>query len=191
MPSPDEIKDLALDMIGETRDSNLLDDSSDGRKLKRGYDTSLASMLGGYNWKFATKFQDLAALAEAPAGDMWSYQYELPSDCLQPRRLNEDDRAEWERVGDNILTNEPSPILLEYTKLVTDPGLWPGTFVTAFITLLASVYAGTFKNDYAAVKEMRSLYYQNDLPEAKTQDAKARSIVQIRVPTLTDDVRSF
>lgn len=191
MPSPDEIAQLAMNVLGQQMTASMNDDTADGRMLKRGYDTTLAAILGGYPWRFAHARIRLAQSAPAPDSSLFTYAYELPSDCLQPKRISEDDRLQWERQGDKILTMKAPPLLLEYTRLVVDPGLWPGTFVTAFITLLASVYAGTFKNDYAVMKELRSLYYQADLPEAKTQDARAASINQIRVPTLTTDQRIF
>jgi hypothetical protein len=192
MPSPDDIANDALDMIGETITDNLLDETANGRKKKRGYDKALRAMLGGsYAWRFAKERIYLAALAEAPLSAMWSYQYELPSDCVKPRRIQEDDRAEWAREGDKLLANSAGPLLLEYTKLVTDPGLWPGAFDVALTRLAASFYAGSFKHDSDKAKEMYQFYITTDLPEAKTGDAQQASISAIRVPTLTTDVRVF
>jgi hypothetical protein len=191
MSSPDEIKDLALDLIGETTESNLLDDTTDGRKLRRGYDSTLRILLSSYAWRFAKKYGVIAATTGTPTGDQWTFQYQLPSDSLRPRRIQENDRISWLRVGDKLWTNEGAPITLEYTELVTDTGRWPGGFEAAFIKRLGSVYAGTFKHDSAKVRELLAEYYELDLPEARTADAKEASIEKLWVPNLTSDVRKF
>lgn len=191
MPSPDDIAALAVDMIGQTKSSNLDDDTAEGRKLKRGYDVMLDGILGSYPWKFARHPIYLATTAPLPAGTDWAYAYRLPDDCLQPLRLGEDDRTAWERVGDLILTDEIAPVLLNYTRRVVNPGLWPGAFQIAFITLLASVYAGTLKSDYELVFKIREIYEKVDLPEAKSQDARAQGLHRTYTPELTTDVRRY
>ncbi len=72
-----------------------------------------------HHWSCAKARQRLAHLAEAPEGQDWQYQFQLPANprCLKIRKTEPD--SPWERIGNMLLSNE-SELVLIFTKEITD-----------------------------------------------------------------------
>lgn len=190
MPSQTEIVNYSLDMVNV---SPILDlDANDGKaqKCKRLFEKTLREALSEDDWKFAKKRISIAADATAPISE-WLYAYTLPADCLKPQRVNDDDSIAWEVEGRKILTDTTAPIILEYTKLSTDPNEWTGEFSRYFNNVLAARYAEAFPqdNDKSRIKMAEA---QNDLHTAIAKNGQTGPVHVPQVTTLTGvGVRRF
>ena len=71
-------------------------------------------------WTCAKVRQRLAALSDAPEGEEWEHQFQLPVNprCLVVRKTDPD--SPWEKAGSVLLSNE-SELVLIYTKEITNP----------------------------------------------------------------------
>lgn len=146
-----DICNLALDNLGVTNKIESLGDASkEGKACGRWYATVRDVVLRSFPWPFARRVQALSATADTPS--LWVYAYDLPDDCLKPRRLvRQGERAAlypppFELALDStgskvvLVTDEPEA-LLEYTIKCEYPSkvaLFPATFVDALAWMLAS-----------------------------------------------------
>lgn len=103
--------------------------------------------LSSHSWSFARKRAALALLTnDSP---QWAYKYQLPSDCLRPRKIlavdeldaPERNGAPFEREGDAVYTDRADAVLI-YTRDVTDTTKYTPDFVTGLGMLLAGYLAG-------------------------------------------------
>lgn len=85
--------------------------------------------LQGEDWFFNRARKSISVTTSAePSFGRYDYAYAIPSECVFIRglcdRYNDDVRYEYERQGQYILTNQPSPIYLLYNeRLVLANGL--------------------------------------------------------------------
>jgi hypothetical protein len=112
------------------------------------FDSTRDEVLRAAPWNFATAIAALALVSQnaAPYAPEWPYSYQLPADCLAPRRFQNGagirretrlSRVRWRRMGDLLLTDQPSPAYLEYTARITDTTRFDPDFAAAFSYLLA------------------------------------------------------
>lgn len=161
MASVVQICNMALSHIGsEARVSSISppDGSVEAGHCVTFYDMARTELIEPGNWRFALK---RAALAEVTnASSTWAYAYEMPSDCMAPKRIlragtgltvfNQDtaqfstqdaDSADFEIEGEVLYTNEPAAVLV-YVRDVTDTTRFTPSFTSALSYLLASYLAG-------------------------------------------------
>jgi hypothetical protein len=181
MASKTDICNLALSHFGQAADISSIDPpdgSAEAEHCARFYPIALAEMLEAHPWTFAAKRDTLAELTNDR--DDFAYKYQLPADCVKPRRLlpdgyssDEDDGAEYQREGSYIYTDEADATLV-YTYRLNDTTKFSGLFVTALSLRLASYIAGPIIKDPSGAVQDR-LYQRSErkLAEAKVSDANS------------------
>ena len=79
----------ALAKVGATRISSLDDDKKQARLCKELYTIITQQMIESHPWNFAISRVEVAAVVAAPAFG-FSYQFQVPSDCLRILNLQDD-----------------------------------------------------------------------------------------------------
>lgn len=135
MASQVDIANRALDKLGAETIVSLDEDSENARVINRQYTIVLDSMLRSHTWNCAKTRVVLAPLAAAPAFD-YTYQFQLPADCLRP--LFPKDVTDWSvEKGNVLLTNDGNVLNLLYVSTLPDPNDMDACFVEAFASKLA------------------------------------------------------
>lgn len=150
------ICNIALRLLGQDRISSLDENVEAARILNDIYDYVLKNTLRSHPWNFAIKRGSLAQLSATPEYG-YSYQYQLPTDCLKVIEMSEDD-AEWVIEGRKLLTDEDEATI-QYIALITDPNEYDSNFVMAFAARLAAemCYPITSNASLTEAKEAKAL----------------------------------
>lgn len=137
------ICNLALGKLGARRIIALTEESPEARACALHYEETRDEVLRHHRWNFAIKRQDLSQLAIPPISG-WSFQYQLPEDCLRMLELNgltqTSNPGYWEVEGKKLLTNEESATI-RYIARVTDCNQFDAIFVEALALRLAAKLA--------------------------------------------------
>lgn len=159
---------VALSHLGNARRVAAIDPpdgSAEADYCATFYPLSVTEMLEAADWSFARK---RVALAPAPTNEstVWQYAYELPSDCLVPRRILtgdaskfDQDSAQFDVEGDVLYTNQAEAVLL-YTRPVSDPTKFSPSFDASLSLLLASYLAGPILKGSEGVNAKAGLHKQ-------------------------------
>ena len=152
MASETEILNLALSHVGVSKEVANIDteNSASASAGRRFFKPARDETFRDFNWPFATEFGTLGLVETAPNTD-WGYSYRYPSDCMRARKLltgvrnsTREGRASYKIASDAsgklIFTDEANAVL-EYTRLVTDVGLFPQDYIMMLSLLLASYIA--------------------------------------------------
>lgn len=182
MASVAAICNMALSHIGS--DATIVslsppDGSVEAGHCARFYPIARAEALESHTWTWAKKRAALSQVTNPST--VWTYAYALPSDCLGPVRVlqqnsvanfiswpwtdpvtadelvlwTERGSAEFEVEGQVLLTHEPDAVLL-YTQDVTDTTKFSTSFTVMLSYLLASYLAGPIiKGDAGATAALR------------------------------------
>lgn len=135
---------LALAKVGGGTVESESEDTRQRKACSAIHDQIRDEILETHVWGFAKGRVQLAETSANPDFG-WTYSYQLPVDCLQPRRL-EDDGA-YDIEGDELLT-ESSPAQLHYTKSITDMAKVSPSFAALFAHRMGIELAGSLtKND--------------------------------------------
>ena len=155
-----DLANAALSMIREDPLTSI-DDPDDARAIeaKRLWQTIVrGSVLRSADWN-AVRTQANLNQVTNPRGTEWGYCYQLPADYLIARRIASMNAAVYpsrfevlwipfEIIGKTILTDE-STVMLVYTYLETNPGVYDDLLFDACATRLAAELAysraGSFK----------------------------------------------
>jgi hypothetical protein len=94
------------------------------------------------------------------------YTYDIPSDCLKPRRL--DSKTKFERFETRLVTADPEAVLI-YTKAVTDTTKFSDEFEECLIAKLASILCMPLLGAKAGAQilPVMEAQYRQALAEAK------------------------
>lgn len=167
MSSAIDICNLALSHIGqgvEVVSIDPADGSTEAGYCKRFYPMARQEALEAGDWSFSLKRLRLAQVANPST--VWTYAYQLPSDCLRARRvlrssaflgiwgfgvadgyaaidrtINEQGSAQFEIESGVLLTHEPEAVLL-YVRDVTDTTEFTPGFVMSLGMMMAAYLAG-------------------------------------------------
>ncbi len=157
----------ALTKLGVDRITALTDDTEAGRVCSVRFQEILEYMLERYDWTFATGRAQLAALSDAPDFE-YTYQFQLPTDCLHVRSEYND--YPYKKEG-RLLLADSTPLQIIYTKNVTDMNeLSPG-FREAFAFYLASELAVPLVGS-RALSETKRAEYKLTFGSAIAKDAQ-------------------
>ena len=182
-----DIVNLAFDEIGHNSINTFDDGGVPADSAKRVFPVVLRAMLTDTQWNFANRPVSLAADVTAPIMT-YSRAFTLPGDWVRVWTIAGNEQAVWEIKEGKILTNETSPLLVEYTFYNDNPTTWAGTFTLACIKFLASFFAMSVAHDPKLAKEKFGEYrvLNNDAKAIDAQQGKARVIVST---SLTTDIR--
>lgn len=140
------IFNMALDLLKEEPILGPTDSRSAVKWMNRNYALTRDALLRQHPWNCALSRASLAAMSDVPAFG-WSYQYQVPSDCLRVLPLadlgKQNGRSTpfaYERR--RILTNVSAPLLLRYIGQIEEPEM-DAMFKQALAATLAGK-AGNF-----------------------------------------------
>lgn len=138
--SDTSICNLALQLLGDARIGSLTEGTSVARAFVDCYEQKRDALLSAYNWKFAIKRATLAPSGVEPDFD-YDYAFPLPSDCLRPLLPKDRTELDWSiEQHENvpaILTNDGATLEVRYISRVTNPAIYPPTFIDALAASLA------------------------------------------------------
>jgi len=180
--SETDVKNAALALVGEAPLTGSNDDSTAQLHSKLLYKFARNECHAlRIEWAFCRVRTSIAAHADDPEHGSYDYQFVLPSLCLRVRRLQEStyDDVEYPFSRELMLKTEGSsikeyPVILAnvstayivYTRLVTDPNMWPAYFTKLVYTRLAIMLCEPLKQDKTKKEQLRSMYV-DALAEAK------------------------
>lgn len=182
MASPSDICNLGLGHIQGAADVSSISPPDNTREAKlcaKFYPVARDTVVGAYNWGFATRRTLLASIGSPPDG--WLYRYKAPNDYLKSISLyiagSSEAALDYDEEGDDqegtvILANVDAAYL-KYIQRVTVSARFPPLVVTSISWLLASYLAGplgkSVQDRNGALRE-----FALNLAEAKTVDANNR-----------------
>ena len=114
----------------------------------------MATILEYHDWNCARKRAELAAQATAPIFG-YGYSYVLPSNYLKVRRINGSETVIYKVEGQALLTDEVSPIFLEYTGFEIDPNQWSPSVYQCMSLFLQAKLAVPLKSDSKLARDLR------------------------------------
>lgn len=166
MPSVVDICNRALILIGADTIMSLTEDTEVARYCNAVYEQIRDEVLRAHVWNCCLARASLPRLSESPAWG-YSYQYQLPSDCLRVVRF-EDLDTDYKIEGRKLLTNASSAKIL-YIKRETDPNQYDPLLIGCIAARLAAELAYPIANSADLAKQMWALY-ERKLAEAKAVD---------------------
>lgn len=175
MPSSEtEICNLALGHLGEGRIESLQEESVAARACALHYVNVRDQVLRSHRWNFAQGRLTLPRLEDAPAFG-WSYQYELPADCLRVLEFNgteEGDVISEEYIieGRRLLTNAATANLV-YLRRIENVAQFDALFVEALSAKLAIALSETIRGTTGKTEELTTMYERVTAPLARRVDA--------------------
>lgn len=130
-----EICNIALQEVGAKRILSLGDSTVEAQLCNDFFTITREEVLRAHPWKFAAK---RASLAVVPGGPSWgfTYQYQLPTDCLRVTKVQDDESFPWTVEGTLLLTDNPVAFI-KYTRKVTAAADMDSSFVVALALKLA------------------------------------------------------
>ena len=118
--------------MGETPLQSLTEDTESAITANYIYDQVYHDLLSKAPWRFAVTKQTLSQLVAAPLNE-WTYQYQIPSDCVRVLRVYPD--QDYDIYGDTIYS-KASALALDYVAKVAEDVL-PPYFVRLLVLELA------------------------------------------------------
>lgn len=154
--STTNIANMALGHLGQGLqiDDFDTDTSPAGKACRAYYELARDATLERFPWAFAVERVALALVGDGEdEHEEWEYVYQVPSDCLAPRRIlsgtrndNPSTVVRYVVKGDQIFTDMEDAVL-EYTKQVTNAPDFPPSFVEALSYKLAQLISPRVAKD--------------------------------------------
>jgi hypothetical protein len=167
-----EVCNLALTALGSQPITAFppTDDSQAAKLAQACYQMLADEVLSAADFACAETRQALNADTTAPEDPEWTYQFQLPIDCLHVRGVSP--ATDYVRSGNMLLCNEVS-ITLVYTRKLTDPTLLDSHVGSAIAARIAMHLAPKIvqKMDFT---RMMIAAYDRALLEARMADAKGK-----------------
>tara|TARA_R110000744_G_scaffold10618_4_gene32911 strand:- start:3694 stop:4296 length:603 start_codon:yes stop_codon:yes gene_type:complete len=182
-----QIVNNALVKIGANAILTLTEDTEAARAANLVYDQIRDACIRDHVWNFAVNRVELAQNSTAPAFG-FSYQYNLPSDCL--RVLQMDDMSTLYKIeGGKLLTDDGTAKIL-YLARVEDVNLFDAMFVEAFSARLAAELSVTLSESNTLYSNMMEMY-QRKISDARSMDAQESGYIEIVADTWLDSRVSY
>jgi|DEB0MinimDraft_10_1074344.scaffolds.fasta_scaffold02080_5 hypothetical protein len=182
MSSTTEISNLAISHLGIGKEIANLDteQTEEASACRRYFESAKKATLSDLDWTFATKFAVLN-LIESEPNDEWNFSYRYPSDCINMRRILSGQRQDTQKTrvpyrisadsAGRIIYTDKENAEIEYTKNVTDPGLFSAEFALALSFRLASYIAPRLTGgDPFKMKQEMLAQYEIELGRAKKKN---------------------
>jgi hypothetical protein len=149
MASRTEIANLALGHFGQSRITDINQQSPGAEAVRDCWNTARDATLRAHHWNFATEEAVLTKLAAAPLFN-WSSQYALPGDYRRLISVNGvlagTRDCPFEVRGQKLMSNEAKAEIV-YVRNVEECELWDPDFVVAFSFQLAELVAPRLSKD--------------------------------------------
>jgi hypothetical protein len=174
MASKVEIVNLALLQIGDEIIMSLDEDTKAARTMNAIYDSTLREVLEDHTWGFAKARTSLAPLVATPTFE-FAHAYQLPVDFVRMVYMGElGDELVWHIEGQTLVTDEDEANIV-YIRMIEDPGIYPGKFVTAFACLLALRGADSIAGSNQSRQQGLQKAYDKLVADAATVDSQNSS----------------
>lgn len=170
---------LGSDLINSRSQAN----SKSAKVANQLYDMLRQELLRRHPWNFATKRASLALLTTEPAFE-YSYEFQLPADCLRVIRLR-DPYQTYKIEGRKILTNDTTCQII-YIADIDDTSLFDPLFSNVLSIYLAYRMASAITGSSQLEQELGSLFTIT-LRDAKQVDGQEDSATQLITDTWTYD----
>ncbi len=110
----------------------------------------------------------------------YDWRYSLPSGCVRVLNLAGEDQedAQWEVVGQELLTDEGPTVPIRYTALLMDPTLFGAKLYSAFAARLAHEIAPKL-TDSTSREERAAARWEDQLERAKRTDGQEQGLTAI------------
>tara|TARA_R110000824_G_scaffold149861_9_gene320272 strand:- start:2439 stop:3041 length:603 start_codon:yes stop_codon:yes gene_type:complete len=177
-----QIVNNALVKIGANAILTLTEDSEAARAANLIYEQVRDACIRDHVWNFAVNRVELAQNSAAPAFE-FSYQYNLPSDCLRVLQMENMDMF-YQVEGGKLLTDEGTAKIL-YLARVEDVNLFDSMFVEALSARIAAELCVTLAESNTLYSNMMEMY-QRKLSDARSMDAQESGYREIVADTWLD-----
>ena len=177
-----QIVNNALVKIGANAILTLTEDSEATRAANLIYEQIRDTCIRDHVWNFAVNRIELAQNSTAPAFE-FSYQYNLPSDCLRVLQMENMDMV-YQIEGGKLLTNEGTAKIL-YLARVEDVNLFDSMFVEALSARIAAELAVTLAESNTLYSNMMEMYNRK-IADARSMDAQESGYREIIADTWLD-----
>ncbi len=134
-----ETVNAALTLLGEAPLESLDEVSDRGTVVRLHYPRARDALLRLFPWPFAEHLVELDPSGVVPAFG-YGYTFALPADCLHVRAVGVGTSplpVPVKRIGQTLVSNDPGPLQLSYTRRVTNPAAWDDLFADALVLWLA------------------------------------------------------
>jgi hypothetical protein len=158
----------ALRAVGAERINSLAEDNKRAIVCAEQYPNTRKHLIRSGKWNFATKRVELASTVNTPSFE-YTYEFQLPSDCLKVLRLEQED-VKYVIEGNKLLTNETS-IKIKYISDVTDTDLFPSDFSEVLALKLACDICMQLTQDRLLKRDLLA-ELQVLLADARSMDAQ-------------------
>ena len=182
-----QIVNNALVKIGANAILTLTEDSEAARAANLIYEQIRDACIRDHVWNFAVNRVELAQNSTAPAFE-FSYQYNLPSDCLRVLQM-QDMSTLYKIEGGKLLTDDGTAKIL-YLARVEDVNLFDAMFVEAFSARLAAELSVTLSESNTLYSNMMEMY-QRKISDARSMDAQESGYIEIVADTWLDSRVSY
>lgn len=166
------IANLALGYLGQTAIVNIDDETKNARAAKRAFVPCRDALLREYpTFNFADETVQRSASPVDAKIFRWSWQTQLPVDCIAVRDVNGLSPEHWERRGGHLYTNQAPPLYLRYARQIDDTTLFDPLFDEALATKIAEAIAVTVTGKPAEADRM-ARRLDDLMPKLKKTDAR-------------------
>lgn len=170
--TPVDICNSALIDVGKDTITALTDNSEQARICRLKWPFSRDAVIRSFHWRCLAKRATFTRLAAAPTFG-YLYQYQLPPDCIQVRKVFTTTGADpaFEVEGNALLTDDPggNVIYTAYDAKKDNVGLFDSLLTAAIGKHLAAEIAPALKGAERA-QQMWAIY-REIIDEAKLQSA--------------------
>ena len=160
------IANQALGWLGAELITSIDDDVTGAKLVKANVDHLRRDLLTQVDWRFATALMKLPKSATSPEFG-FANAFPIPNDTLKVITVN-DNQYEWQRVGNNILTDEGT-VNVRAIVDITDYQNMPDYFAQALAAYLSYNLAMPLTDSRSLQQDMFNLFREK-LRTAKTTD---------------------
>jgi hypothetical protein len=141
--------------------SSFADDSEEAEAANSKYPDALSMCLEANDWSFASRYAELAELADLPEGEVADpripHAYALPGDLVKLREIV-DAFARWRIDAEGLLRADVGErIMIRYTRRLDDEARLPATFRVAVAAQLAVLLSPRWNNVRTKREELRGI----------------------------------
>lgn len=177
MLSKVQIANNALAYLSETSIQSFNDDLDEkARVIRSVFDAVAMEVIRSHRWSCCMRRAELSRLAERPEQTRefgYSFQYQLPSDCLRLCDINGEpwsDKTEFFDLNGRQIQTNASSVLIRYVALEEDTAQWDVLLAEAVAIKLAMRISRRITKDGASGEQLYQLY-KSRLAEAQHMDA--------------------
>lgn len=129
-----DICNRALSKLGQISIISLDDNIRSAKECKKAYPIVRDMVLRAHPWNCTIVRAVLAPLSTSPEFE-YTYQYNLPSDCIRVLKVDTD--YDWLIEGRKIVTDEGTVLNVRYQKKEEDPGQYDPMLIELIASRLA------------------------------------------------------